>query len=177
MAEVAFSFMSEIIGLLCEGPMTGRSRVEKVFANGLAKTWGVFYSYRMKRFSQVLVLGTFLLSGCASQSQKTLAGLDHTRPEYHSQDCTNLRNQVWIHQDVKNVKSVGSGAAVVFLGPFAVLPVLATNIGLSVADHVDANEVAKACGGVPRTDLETAGSVALENSLGLVTGGMAPSAK
>jgi hypothetical protein len=144
---------------------------------GIVKRTRVFYSPQMKLFSQVLVLSTFLLSGCASQSQKTLAGLDHSRPEYQSQACKQLRNQVWIHQDVKNVKSVGSGAAVVFLGPLAVFPVLATNIGLSVADHVDANEVAKACGGEPRTDLETAGSVALENSLGLVTGGMAPSAK
>jgi len=115
-----------------------------------------------------------VLSGCASQSQKTLAGLDSTKPEYYSEACENMRQKVWIHQDLKHAKTVGSGAAMIFLGPVAFVPVLVSNVGLSVADHTDANQVAVACGGTPRGALQTTGDVILENSLNLITRGTTP---
>ena len=77
-------------------------------------------------------------------------------------------------QFVKNAKALGGSAAVILLGPAAFLPVLAGSVGLSVADHTDARQMALACGGTPRDALQITGDVVLENSLNLFTRGVAP---
>lgn len=123
------------------------------------------------KFASWGVVLLVVLSGCASQSQKTLAGLDPSKPEYASEACEHMRQKVWIHQDLKHAKAVGSGAAMLLLGPVSFVPVLMGNVGLSVADHSDANQVAMACGGTPRGALQTTGDVFLENSLNFITRG------
>lgn len=131
------------------------------------------YSQVMLRPLLLLGVAWLALAGCASQSQKTIAGLDPAKPEYASEQCEQVRQQVWIHQDLKNAKAVGGGAAVVLLGPVAILPVLAGSVGLSAADHVDARQVALACGGSPKGALEITGDVLMENTVNLITRGIA----
>lgn len=134
----------------------------------------ISYSPTMSALRCFTCLAVVALAGCASQSQKTLAGLDPGKPEYSSPSCQHIKENVWLHQDLKNAKAVGGTAAVVFLGPVALIPVFMGSVGLSVADHTDARQVAIACGGNPRNALQITGDVVMENSLNLITKGMTP---
>ena len=143
--------------------------------NNLVNLNWMSYSERMHHVSRLIgIVALAFLAGCASQSQKTLAGLDPTKPEYSSESCEQIKQRVWLHQDLKNAKALGGSAAVILLGPAAFLPVLAGSVGLSVADHTDARQMALACGGTPRDALQITGDVVLENSLNLFTRGVAP---
>lgn len=134
----------------------------------------ISYSQGMLLLRSSIGLALVILTGCASQSQKTLAGLDPSKPEYSSPSCEHIKQNVWLHQDLKNAKAVGGSAAVILLGPVAIIPVFVGSVGLSVADHTDARQVAMACGGNPKNAMEITGDVVLENSLNLITRGVTP---
>jgi hypothetical protein len=64
---------------------------------------------------------------------------------------------------------------VIFLaGPVAVIPVLATSIGLNSADHLQANDITRHCGGQPLTTNELTQNIAMDATLSVAVGGIAP---
>ena len=123
-----------------------------------------------------VVLPCVLLSllGCASQSTRTMASLDPMHPLFNSEECKAMRKQVWVHQDLKNARTVGGPAVVVLAGPLAVIPVLAVNVSMGAADHSDAAKLSAACGGKKVSDVDVATGVAIETGIGVAAGAVIP---
>jgi uncharacterized protein YceK len=119
----------------------------------------------------VALIMPLLLTGCASQSAQTAATLDKDHPAYRSAECRDARAQAWVHQDLKLARLVASPAVVWWGGPITAIPVLLTNVGLSLADKQDASDMAGRCGGVPSGQLEIAAGTAAEAALGVAASG------
>ena len=120
----------------------------------------------------MVVLPPLLLSGCASQSAVTASSLDKDHPAYRSPECRDARSSAWVHQDLKVARLVASPAVVWWGGPVTAIPVLLTNVGLSLADKQDASDIAARCGGQPSGQLEIAAGTAAETALGMAASGV-----
>jgi hypothetical protein len=118
-----------------------------------------------------LVIGLLLLSlvGCASQSELTAIRLDTAHPQYATRECRNSIAAGEVHKDLKTATMVASPALIVLSGGL-LLPLLAMNTGLDVADRVDASDMANQCGGRGQTSSEIASDVAVGAALGAAAG-------
>lgn len=128
-------------------------------------------SRRPFRFFPIVLMGGFLVCGCASQTAQTASSLDKDHPSYRSPECRHARAQAWVHQDLKVARLVASPAVVWVGGPVTALPVLFTNVGLSLADKQDASRMAARCGGEPSGQLEIVADTAAETALGVAASG------
>ena len=122
----------------------------------------------------ILLVGSLLLGACASQSSKAIANLDSSSPEFSSAPCQNARQNAWFYDEANKTK-LWAGPSVIFLaGPLAFIPVLATNIGLNSADHIQANDISTQCGGQPLTQKALSQNIALDATISVAVGGIAP---
>ncbi len=122
----------------------------------------------------IWLAATSLLGACASQSSQAIAKLDTDSAEFHSVPCQNARHNAWLYDEAQKNK-LWAGPSVVFLaGPIAVIPVLASNIGLNTADHIQANDISAQCGGKPLTQQALNQNIAVDATISVVVGGMAP---
>jgi hypothetical protein len=119
----------------------------------------------------ITVISAGLVCGCASQTAQTATTLDKDHPAYRSPECRQARANAWVHQDLKVARLVASPAVVWVGGPVTALPVLLTNVGLSLADKQDASRMAARCGGEPSGQLEIAADTAAETALGVAASG------
>ena len=122
----------------------------------------------------ILLVASQLLGACASHSSKAIAKLDSGSPEFSSAACQNARQNAWLYDEAQ-INKLWAGPSVFFLaGPIAVLPVLATNIGLNSADHLQANDISTQCGGQPLTQKALSQNIALDATISVAVGGIAP---
>ena len=122
----------------------------------------------------LLLMVTLFLGGCASQSSKAIAKLDSASPAFSSAPCESARQHAWLHDEAQKNK-LWAGPSVIFLaGPVAVIPVLATSIGLNSADHLQSNDITRHCGGQPLTTNELTQNIAMDATLSVAVGGIAP---
>ena len=134
------------------------------------------YALSHMNFSKVCILlvASLLLGACASHTSKAIAKLDSSSPEFSSAPCQNARHNAWLHDEAQKNK-LWAGPSVIFLaGPMAVIPVLATNIGLNSADHMQANDISTQCGGQPVTQKALSQYIALDATISVALGGIAP---
>ncbi|MFM7800912.1 MAG: hypothetical protein ACKO69_01975 [Limnohabitans sp.] len=117
---------------------------------------------------------TFALGGCASQSSKAISKLVSTSQEFSSTSCENARQHAWLHDEAQKNKIWVAPSVIFLAGPVAVIPVLATSIALNSADQVQANDISKHCGGQPLTPNELSQNIAIDATLSLAVGGIAP---
>ena len=109
------------------------------------------------------------LGACASQSELTAIRLDTAHPQYATRECRNSIAAGEVHKDLKTATMVASPALIVLSGGL-LLPLLAMNTGLDVADRVDASDMANQCGGRGQTSSEIASDVAVGAALGAAAG-------
>jgi hypothetical protein len=125
----------------------------------------------MRTSTRALVLvSCILLTGCASQSSQSFAGLDRTNPAYESEMCQQAIRDAEIHDDIKLGRLVASPVAVILSGGLLLPAVLAANVGLNTVDHVDAARLDWKCGGKGKTHEEVAGGIARDTLFGIFTG-------
>ena len=107
-----------------------------------------------------LALATGLASGCASQSGKTFAQLNRDHPDFKSEECQQAIRDTEIHDELKLLRTIAS-PVVTFLSGGLLLPaVLAGNVSLDAADHIDASRMDEHCGGEGQSSEQIASSVA-----------------
>jgi len=82
----------------------------------------------LSKFNVLLV--SILLTACASQSTRTVAGLDKSKVEYSSDQCRQAIDGADVQENVKLSRVVLSPALVLLSGGLLAGPVLAANIGL-----------------------------------------------
>ena len=109
------------------------------------------------------------LSGCASQSELTAIRLDPAHPKYKSSGCQHSLAAGEMHRDVKTASMVATPALLLLSGGL-LLPVVAVNAGLDVADRVDASNMASNCGSRGQNSAEIAADVAIGATLGAAAG-------
>jgi uncharacterized protein YceK len=117
-----------------------------------------------------LVLAALALSGCASQSRKTLANLDMSHPRYASRECQMAMGQARLHDDIKQTRIIASPAVVLLSGGSLFLPMMAINAGLDTADHLEASDMSVSCGGPETANGDIAKEVLLGVGFGLGLG-------
>lgn len=117
-----------------------------------------------------LALAALVLSGCASQSRKTLANLDMSHPRYASRECQMAMGQARLHDDIKQTRIFASPAVLLLSGGSLFLPVMAINAGLDTADHLEASDMSVSCGGPETPNGDIAKEVLLGVGFGLGLG-------
>lgn len=106
-----------------------------------------------------LAIATGLASGCASQSGRTFAQLNRDHPDFKSEECQQAIRDTEIHDELKLLRTLAS-PVVTFLSGGLLLPaVLAGNVSLDAADHIDASRMDEHCGGEGQSSEQIAGSV------------------
>lgn len=124
--------------------------------------------------THLLLVAAMFLSGCASQSSKAIAKLDTDSTAFTSEQCENARQNAWFHDEAQKNKLWAGPSAILLAGPVAVIPVLAANIGLSSADHIQANDITRQCGGQPLSQTELNQNIAIDAAVSVAVGGIAP---
>jgi hypothetical protein len=114
----------------------------------------------------LLLLG---LGSCASKYELTAVQLDKSHPQYESPACRERMAAGEVHKDLKLGRMLVSPALVALSGGL-LLPILAVNTGLDIADHVDSSNMADLCGGRGQNNAEIASEVAAGAALGLAVG-------
>jgi len=122
------------------------------------------------KFSLPLV--SIFLVACASQSSKTVASLDKSKSAFSSESCARAVETADRQEDIKLTRTVASPLLVVLSGGLLAIPVVAANVGLDVADNVNASDIAVACGGEAKSTKEIAVNVGRGAAMGLATGGL-----
>jgi len=118
-----------------------------------------------------LVLAWVLwLTGCTSQSRKTMVNLDASHERYRSQECQMAMGRAPVHDDIKYSRMIASPVAVLLSGGALALPVLAVNAGLDTVDHMDASDMSVYCGGPETSNASMAKDVLLGVGFGLGMG-------
>ena len=95
---------------------------------------------------------------------------------FNSPACQNARQNAWLHDDLKSIKTMAGPALLIIAGPVLLLPVLVANVGLSAADHLTANDIKAECGGRALTADQVVKSVALDTGISVLTGTVIPAA-
>lgn len=121
----------------------------------------------------MLLVTALFLAGCASQSSKAIAKLDSGSTAFSSEQCENARQNAWFHEEAQKNKLWAGPSVILLAGPIAVIPVLATNIGLSSADHIQANDITRQCGGQPLNQTELNQNIAIDAAVSVAVGGIA----
>jgi hypothetical protein len=125
---------------------------------------------------QMLVIGALVLQGCASHSSIAVADLNHQGEVFNSPACQNARQNAWLHDDLKNIKTMAGPALLIIAGPVLLVPVLFANVGLSTADHLTANDIKTECGGRALSADQVTQSIALDAGMSVLTGAVIPAA-
>ena len=125
---------------------------------------------------QLLLIGLLVLQGCASHSSTAVADLRHQAEVFNSPACQNARQNAWLHDDLKTIKTMAGPALLIIAGPVLLVPVLFANVGLSTADHLTANDIKSECGGRALTADQVTQRIALDAGMSVLTGAVIPAA-
>ena len=125
---------------------------------------------------QMLVIGALVLQGCASHSSTAVADLSHQGEVFNSPACQNARQNAWLHDDLKTIKTMAGPALLIIAGPVLLVPVLFANVGLSTAGHLTANDIKTECGGRALSAEQVTQSIALDAGMSVLTGAVIPAA-
>jgi len=125
-------------------------------------------------FALVVLVTTGFLTGCASHSAKTIAGLDNNDPTFNSSACESARANAWVHDTTQKNKLWVGPSFIWLAGPVALVPMFVTNVGLNTADKLQANDIAAQCGGKPQSQAQMSADIALDASLSLAAGAIVP---
>ena len=125
---------------------------------------------------QMLVIGALVLQGCASHSSTAVADLSHQGEVFNSPACQNARQNAWLHDDLKTIKTMAGPALLIIAGPVLLVPVLFANVSLSTADHLTANDIKTECGGRALSADQVTQSIALDAGMSVLTGAVIPAA-
>jgi hypothetical protein len=125
---------------------------------------------------QMLVIGALVLQGCASHSSTAVADLSHQGEVFNSPACQNARQNAWLHDDLKTIKTMAGPALLIIAGPVLLVPVLFASVGLSTADHLTANDIKTECGGRALSADQVTQSIALDAGMSVLTGAVIPAA-
>jgi hypothetical protein len=115
-----------------------------------------------------------LVAGCASHSSKMIGKLQDKNPKFSTAACQKARQNAGIHDDVQNAKLLIGPSVLLLAGPLAIVPVFLSGVGLNTADQLQANDIAKNCGGTALPQEAVAKSVAVDSALSLGIGAVVP---
>ena len=129
----------------------------------------------MKLFRSTLVLWLIgLCAGCASHSSKMIGKLQDKNPQFATAACQDARQNAGVHDDVQNAKLWVGPSVLLLAGPLAIVPVFLSGVGLNTMDQMQANDIAKNCGGTAVSQQAVAQSVAVDSALSLGLGVAVP---
>ena len=141
----------------------------------LACTYRGFLRPFMKLSRSALVLMLIgLCAGCASHSSKMIGKLQDKNPQFVTAACQNARENAGVHDEVQNAKLWVGPSVLLLAGPLAIVPVFLSGVGLNTMDQMQANDIAKNCGGKARSQEALAQSVAVDSALSLGLGVAVP---
>ena len=129
----------------------------------------------MKLFRSALVVSLVgLCAACASHSSKMIGKLQDKNPQFATAECQNARQNAGVHDDVQNAKLWVGPSVLLLAGPLAIVPVFLSGVGLNTMDQMQANDIAKNCGGKAISQEAVAQSVAVDSALSLGLGVVVP---
>lgn len=141
----------------------------------LAYTYNGFLRPFMKLSRSALVLMLIgLCAGCASHSSKMIGKLQDKNPQFGTAACQNARENAGVHDEVQNAKLWVGPSVLLLAGPLAIVPVFLSGVGLNTMDQMQANDIAKNCGGKAVSQEAVAQSVAVDSALSLGLGVAVP---
>jgi hypothetical protein len=141
----------------------------------LACTYRGFLRPFMKLSRSALVLMLIgLCAGCASHSSKMIGKLQDKNPQFATAQCQNARQSAGVHDEVQNAKLWVGPSVLLLAGPLAIVPVFLSGVGLNTMDQMQANDIAKNCGGKAVSQEAVAQSVAVDSALSLGLGVAVP---
>ena len=115
-----------------------------------------------------------LCAGCASHSSKMIGKLQDKNPQFATAQCQNARQNAGVHDEVQNAKLWVGPSVLLLAGPLAIVPVFLSGVGLNTMDQMQANDIAKNCGGKAVSQEAVAQSVAVDSALSLGLGVAVP---
>ena len=115
-----------------------------------------------------------LVAGCASHSSKMIGKLQDKNPKFATAACQKARQNAGVHDDVQNAKLWVGPSMLLLAGPVAIVPVFLSGVGLNTADQLQANDIAKNCGGTALPQEAVAKSVAVDSAVSLGIGTVVP---
>ena len=124
--------------------------------------------------SALLVSLVGLCAACASHSSKMIGKLQDKNPQFATSQCQNARQNAGVHDDVQNAKLWVGPSVLLLAGPLAIVPVFLSGVGLNTMDQMQANDIAKNCGGTAISQEAVAQSVAVDSALSLGLGVVVP---
>ena len=128
---------------------------------------------KLSRSALVLML-IGLYAGCASHSSKMIGKLQDKNPQFATAACQNARENAGVHDDVQNAKLWVGPSVLLLAGPVAIVPIFLSGVGLNTMDQLQANHIAKNCGGKAVSQEAVAQSVAVDSALSLGLGVAVP---
>ena len=100
--------------------------------------------------------------------------LQDKTPQFASAACESARQNAGVHDDVQNAKLWVGPSVLLLAGPVAIVPIFLSGVGLNTLDQVQANDIAKNCGGTAISQEAVAQSVAVDSALSLGLGVAVP---
>ena len=141
----------------------------------LASTYRGLFRPFMKLLRSALVLSLIsVCAACASHSSKMIGRLQDKNPQFATAACQNARQNAGVHDDVQNAKLWAGPSILLLAGPLAIVPVFLSGVGLNTMDQLQANDIAKNCGGTAVSQEAVARSVAVDSALSLGLGVAVP---
>ena len=128
---------------------------------------------KLSRSALVLML-IGLCAGCASHSSKMIGKLQDKNPQFATAPCQNARQNAGVHDEVQNAKLWVGPSVLLLAGPLAIVPVFLSGVGFNTMDQMQANDIAKNCGGKAVSQEAVAKSVAVDSALSLGLGVAVP---
>ena len=129
----------------------------------------------MKLFRSALLVSLVgLCAACASHSSKMIGKLQDKNPQFATAACQSARENAGVHDDVQNAKLWVGPSVLLLAGPLAIVPVFLSGVGLNTMDQMQANDIAKNCGGKAVSQEAVAQSVAVDSALSLGLGVAVP---
>ena len=128
---------------------------------------------KLSRSALILML-IGLGAGCASHSSKMIGKLQDKNPQFATAQCQNARQNAGVHDEVQNAKLWVGPSVLLLAGPLAIVPVFLSGVGLNTMDQMQANDIAKNCGGTAISQEAVAQSVAVDSALSLGLGVAVP---
>ena len=100
--------------------------------------------------------------------------LQDKNPQFATSQCQNARQNAGVHDDVQNAKLWVGPSVLLLAGPLAIVPVFLSGVGFNTMDQMQANDIAKNCGGKAVSQEAVAKSVAVDSALSLGLGVAVP---
>lgn len=117
---------------------------------------------------------TCMVTACASHSSRMIGKLQNKNPQFATVACQKARQNAGVHDDIQNAKLWVGPSVMLLAGPVAIVPVFLSGVGLNTADQIQANDIAKNCGGTALPDEGVAKSVAVDSAVSLGLGAVVP---